>query len=156
MKAKKGEGYISVCILIITICIILSVFITFASCVNIVRLVKRNTKTVLENYVTDTSIKIFNSIKQGSNDLDSLDAYSFTSVLKDYCTFEKSSGYMYHKDADGNVDYYVSAPHIGYTEKGKLRLYAEYTLYVPICFDSVKIATAEIPIKVYVDLDEKY
>ena len=48
IKNKRGDGYIQVCVLIIIICMILSVFVTFAGTVNIVTLMKSNTKTVLE------------------------------------------------------------------------------------------------------------
>ena len=64
IRNKRGEGYIQVCVLIIVICMILSVFVTFASAVNVVRLTERNTKTVLESYVTKNSIEIYNAIKK--------------------------------------------------------------------------------------------
>lgn len=156
IRNKRGEGYVQVCVLVIVICMILSVFVMFASAVNVVRLMRRNSKTVLENYLMKDSIRIYNSIKQGTNDVDSLDANSFCTSLEKFCTFETSGKYLYHKDADGKTDYYISTPHLGFTEKGKLRLYVRYTLYVPIYFDSVKITTAEIPIEVDLDLDERF
>ena len=56
LKNKRGEGYVQVCVLIIVICMILSVFVTFASAVNVVRLTERNSKTVLESYLMKNSI----------------------------------------------------------------------------------------------------
>ena len=72
LKNKRGEGYVQVCVLIIVICMILSVFVTFASAVNVVRLTERNSKTVLESYLMKNSIEIYDSIKQGNNDADSM------------------------------------------------------------------------------------
>ncbi len=156
LKNKSGEGYIQVCVLIIILCMILSVFVTFASAVNVVRLTERNDKTVLETYVTKNSIAIYNSIKQGTNDTDSIDANAYISDLADFCTFVKAGNYYYHKDANGRTEYYISKPTVGFTESGKLRLYVKYTLYVPIYFDNVRISTARIPTTVKLDLDERF
>ena len=156
IKNKRGEGYIQVCVLVIVICMILSVFVTFASAVNVVRLVERNSKTVLESYLTKNSIEIYNSIKQGTNDAEELDSDVFITDLTSFCTFVNVGKYYYHKDANGRTEYYISKPTVGFTETGKLKLYVSYTLYVPIYFDNVRIQTARIPITVNVNLDEKF
>lgn len=156
IKNKRGDGYIQVCVLIIIICMILSVFVTFAGTVNIVTLMKSNTKTVLETYVTKNSIEIYNSIKQGNNSIDSLDTEEYISDLSSFCTFVKQGSYYYHKDASGRTEYYISTPSVGFTEEGRLKLYVSYTLYVPLYFDNVKIQTAQIPITVKLNLDERF
>ena len=156
LKNKRGEGYVQVCVLIIVICMILSVFVTFASAVNVVRLTERNSKTVLESYLMKNSIEIYDSIKQGNNDADSLNANVYITDLADFCTFVKVGNYYYHKDENGRTEYYISKPTVGFTETGKLRLYVSYKLYVPIYFDNVKISTAQIPITVKIDLEERY
>ena len=51
IKNKRGEGYIWICVLVLVICMLLSIFITFASAVNVVRVVEKNSKTVLENFL---------------------------------------------------------------------------------------------------------
>ena len=156
LKNKRGEGYVQVCVLIIVICMILSVFVTFASAVNVVRLTERNSKTVLESYLMKNSIEIYDSIKQGNNDADSLNANVYITDLADFCTFVKVGNYYYHRDENGRTEYYISKPTVGFTETGKLRLYVSYNLYVPIYFDNVKISTAKIPISVKIDLEERY
>ena len=156
LKNKRGEGYVQVCVLIIVICMILSVFVTFASAVNVVRLTERNSKTVLESYLMKNSIEIYDSIKQGNNDADSLNANVYITDLADFCTFVKVGNYYYHRDENGLTEYYISKPTVGFTQTGKLRLYVSYNLYVPIYFDNVKISTAKIPITVKIDLEERY
>ena len=156
LKNKRGEGYVQVCVLIIVICMILYVFVTFASAVNVVRLTERNSKAVLESYLMKNSIEIYDSIKQGNNDADSLNANVYISDLADFCTFVKVGNYYYHRDENGRTEYYISKPTVGFTETGKLRLYVSYNLYVPIYFDNVKISTAKIPITVKIDLEERY
>ena len=156
IRNKKGEGYIQVCVLVIVLCMVLSVFVTFASAVNVVRLSERNTKTVLETYVTKNSIEIYDSIKQGTNDADTIDTDEYISDLTDFCTFVKTGNYYYHRDANGRTEYYISKPTVGFTESGKLRLYVSYTLYIPIYFDNVRISTVNIPTTVKLDLDERF
>ena len=156
LKNKRGEGYVQVCVLIIVICMILSVFVTFASAVNVVRLTERNSKTVLESYLMKNSIEIYDSIKQGNSDADSLNANVYITDLADFCTFVKVGNYYYHRDENGRTEYYISKPTVGFTETGKLRLYVSYNLYVPIYFNNVKISTAKIPITVKIDLEERY
>ena len=156
IKNKRGEGYIQVCVLIIVLCMILSVFVTFASAVNVVRLVERNSKTVLESYLTKNSIVIYNSIKQGNNDADSLNANEYISDLASFCTFEKSGNAYYHRDANRRTEYYISKPTVGFTEDERLRLYVSYTLYVPIYFNNTRISTVKIPTTVKINLDERF
>ncbi len=153
---EVGDGYIHVCVLILVICMILSVFVTFAGAVNVVRLTQRNIKTVLESYVTKNSIEIYNSIKQGNNNAAGINSEEYISDLTDFCTFVKSGAFYYHKDANGRTEYYITRPTVGFTETGKLRLYVSYTLYVPIYFDNVLISTARILISVKLDLEEKF
>ena len=156
VRNKRGEGYIQACVLIIILCMILSVFVTFANAVNTVKLMEYNTKTVLETYVTKNSIDIYNSIKQGNNDIESLDTTEFTTDLVSFCTFVKSGNYYYHKDANGRKEYYITPPTIGFTEEGRLRLYVSYTLCIPLYFDRVRVQTAQIPITVKLNLDERF
>ena len=156
IKNNRGDGYVQVCVLIIVVCMILSVFVTFANSYSTVKLVKRNSKTVLESYLVKNSIEIYNSVKQGNNNADSVDADEYISDLSAFCTFEKSGDFYYHKDDDGDTVYYLSEPAVGLTEHGKLRLYASYTVYVPIKFDGVTIVTAAVPVTVKIDLKEKF
>lgn len=156
IRNKRGEGYIQVCVLIIVICMILSVFVTFASAVNVVRLTERNTKTVLESYVTKNSIEIYNAIKQGDNSVNSLTSSLFVSDLTEFCTFVKSGSLLYHYGADGKADYYITTPAMSLSSDNKLKLLIRYTLYIPMYFDSVRISTVQVPITVKVDLEERF
>lgn len=156
IRNKRGEGYIQVCVLIIVICMILSVFVTFASAVNVVRLTERNTKTVLESYVTKNSIEIYNAIKQGDNTVNSLTSSLFVSDLTKFCTFVKSGSLLYHYGADGKADYYITTPAMSLSNDNKLKLMIRYTLYIPMYFDSVRISTVQVPITVKVDLEERF
>ena len=156
IKNRRGEGYIQTCVLIVTICMILSAFISFVSTVQVVRLVERNTKTVLESHVAKNATTIYNAVKQGGNSAGDINASGFLRGMISFCTLERIGESYYHKDADGQVDYYLSDLTVRYAEDGKLKLCADYTLYVPIVFNSVRVGTACIPTTVRIDFSERF
>ena len=156
MGNKRGEGYVQVCVLVLILCLILSVFLTFVYAVNFVRITERNAETVLENYVMKNSIRIYNSIKQGTNETDAIDAGEYITDLTNFCTFNKIRDRLYHYDGDGNVDYYISEPTVRFAERNKLKLIVTYTTYVPIYFAGTQVTTATIPVTVKLNLEEKF
>lgn len=156
MGNKRGEGYVQVCVLVLILCLILSVFLTFVYAVNFVRITERNAETVLENYVMKNSIRIYNSIKQGTNETDAIDAGEYITDLTSFCTFNKIRDRLYHYDGDGNVDYYISEPTVRFAERNKLKLIVTYTTYVPIYFAGTQVTTATIPVTVKLNLEGKF
>ena len=105
MKSKRAEGYVSTCVMIVIICMLLSVFVTFAVAVNTVKTVKRNSRVVLDSFVMQNSIEIYNSIKQGNNKTDGIDAAEYREALTEFCTLEKRGYCYYNYDSDGNPNY---------------------------------------------------
>ena len=156
MGNKRGEGYVQVCVLVLTLCLILSVFLTFVYAVNFVRITERNAETVRESYVMKNSIRIYNSIKQGTNETDAIDAGEYITDLTSFCTFNKIRDRLYHYDGDGNVDYYISEPTVRFAERNKLKLIVTYTTYVPIYFAGTQVTTATIPVTVKLNLEGKF
>ena len=149
---KKGEGYISICVMVLVICMLLSATMVFAGAVNTVSLAERNAKTVLDSYIMKNSIVIYNSIKNGSSYTESLDADEYTA---DLCSFSSLTrdGDWYKAE---NGSYYITQPIVGFTTDNRLKLYASFTVYVPIEFNGMVIQTAEVPITVTANLDEKF
>ena len=155
-KSRRGEGYIQTCVFIVVFCMLLSAFISFASAVQIVRLVERNTKTVLESYVAENATAIYNAVKQGGNSMGDINGAAFLKDMTSFCTLEKEGESYYHRAVEGQIDYYLSDLTVGYAEDGKLKLCADYTLYVPIVFNGVRVGTARVPTTVRVDFSERF
>ena len=153
LKNKRGEGYVQVCVLIIVICMILSVFITFASTYNVVRLTESNTKTVLESFITKNSIRIYDSIKQGGNVINSIDVSEYISDLQSFCMLAEVGGFLYHNNADGETDYFITKPQV-VIDGERLKLTATYNIYVPMYFNGVYLSLLEIPITIKLDLEQ--
>lgn len=153
---RKGEGYILPCVIIVAVCIFMSVFLTFATSVSVIKQTKRNSRVVLDNYVMTDSIAIYNAIKQGSDKDESLNAAKYRTSLADFCTFVQSGSYYYNYDDDGNTQYWISAPTLSFVKDKSLKIQTDYTIYVPIYFAGVKVGTATVPVSIKSKLTEKW
>ena len=156
LKNKRGEGYILTCVLVLVCSMILSVFVMFASAVNVIRTVRMNSITVLDSHVVKRSIDIYSSIKQGHDRTSSLKEDEYIDALTSFCTFERRGNYLYNYDEDGNEQYHISAPVLAYTEDGCLKVSASYDVIVPIYFAGVKITDAVVPVTVESRLSERW
>ena len=152
----RAEGYVRPCVMIVITCMLLSVFITFAEAVSVVKQTERNSRVVLDNYVMLNSIQIYNSIKTGNDKNPYLDSASYTDSLADFCTFAEEGGYLYNYDRDGNVLFYLSQPVMEYVKDNTLKISVRYTVFVPIRFAGLRVDTAEIPITVTSKFTEKF
>lgn len=156
MRNKRGEGYITTCVMVVIICMLVAVFVTFTTAVSVVRITERNSKIVLDSYVMKNSILIYDSIKNGNDYTVELDEDVYIDDLCDFCTFEKSGSFLYAYSSEGNLKYRISKPMVSFSTEGTLKVYARYTVYVPIDFAGVVISTAEIPITVESKFNEKF
>ena len=156
LKNKRGEGYILTCVLVLVCSMILSVFIMFVNAVNVVRTVRMNTITVLDSHVVRRSIDIYSSIKQGHDRTSSLEEDEYIEALMSFCTFERRGNDLYNYDEDGNEQYHISAPILGYTKDDCLKVSASYEVSVPIYFAGVKITDAVVPVTVESRLSERW
>ena len=102
------------------------------------------------------SILIYDSIKNGNDYTVELDEDVYIDDLCDFCTFEKSGSFLYAYSSEGNLKYRISKPMVSFSTEGTLKVYARYTVYVPIDFAGVVISTAEIPITVESKFNEKF
>ena len=156
MLNKRGDGYITTCVMVVIICMLVAVFVTFTTAVSVVRITERNSKIVLDSYVMKNSILIYDSIKNGNNYTVELDEDVYIDDLCEFCTFEKRGSFLYAYSSEGNTKYRISKPTVSFSTEGTLKVYASYTVYVPIDFAGVVISTAEIPITVESKFNEKF
>ena len=145
-------SYVVPCVITIVLCMILSVTIELIDAIYLVKQTKRNSRVVLDSYVIESAIDIYDSIKRGNNDQVSLDPEAYISSLSGFCTFEKNGRYLYHKDAKGVEDYWISIPQLTCTTETRLTLRIVYIIYIPLYFCGTQVSTAEVPVTV----DSKY
>ncbi len=154
-KSTKGEIYVMVCVFVLVIVTVFSVIFTYASVITEFKVQKTNSEIVFDSFVANNSIIIFNNIKQGKNAASGVNTDAYNEHLKEFCTLDERSGKLYSWDTDGSERYSMTIPEIGFTEDGKLELYASYTMYVPIRFAGVTVTTAEVPVKITSALTSK-
>ena len=61
LKNERGDGYIQACVTILILCMLIAVCLTFVTTVNTIRVVERNTRIVLDSFVMENSIIIYDS-----------------------------------------------------------------------------------------------
>lgn len=156
MKRKSGEGCIEICIFTVIFCIILSVMISFISTVEIIRQTKRNSRVVLDSFVMNNSVDIYDSLKQGEDTVEILDTEKF---ISDFCSFnslQKGTDCLIYTDEHGNKEYSLSKPQMEFTSENRMKIKISYTVNVPLTFAGIKIAEANVPIAVTSNYDKKF
>lgn len=156
MRNKRGDGYIATCVTVVILCMLVAVFMTFTTAVSVVRITEKNSRIVLDSFVMKNSILIYDSIKNGNDYTVELDEDVYIEDFCDFCTFEKSGNFLYAYSSDRKLKYRLSKPNVSFSTEGELKVYASYTVYVPITFGGIVIDTAEIPIKVESRFNDKF
>ena len=156
LKSKKAEGYITPCVLILVFVAIFSIIFTYSASVSKVKLMRENTKVVLDSFVTQNSTEIYNSIKQGNDYTEVIDAEEFRTSLISFCTLEIENGMLYSYDADGKELYHITEPVLSFREANELELVVNYTISIPLWFAGHQFPSANIPIEVTSILTEKF
>ena len=156
LKSTKAEGYITPCVLIIIFVMIFSIIFTYSASISKVNLMRENTKVVLDSFVTQNSTEIYNSIKQGNDYTEAIDAEEFRTSLISFCTLEIENGMLYSYDADGKELYRITEPILTFRNENELELVVTYTISIPMWFAGTQFASANIPIEVTSILTEKF
>ena len=156
MLNKRGDGYIWTCVLVVALCMIIAVFITFTSAVNIVRMTEKNSRIVLDSFVMKNSILIYDSIKNGNDYTSALNENEYIDDLCEFCTFEKNGEFLYAYTSEGELKYKISKPDVSFSSGSTLKIFANYVVYYPVDFNGVMIYTIEIPITVESKFNEKF
>lgn len=156
LKSTKAEGYITPCVLIIIFVMIFSIIFTYSASISKVNLMRENTKVVLDSFVTQNSTEIYNSIKQGNDYTEAIDAEEFRTSLISFCTLEIENGMLYSYDAYGKELYRITEPILSFRNENELELVVDYTISIPMWFAGTQFASANIPIEVTSILTEKF
>ena len=156
LKNKRGDGYIQACVMILILCMLIAVCLTFVTAVNTIRVVERNARIVLDSFVMENSIIIYDSIKNGHDFTEAVDASLFRAKLADYNDLTQSGRYYYHYDPDGDPDYRITAPVLTMTQTNSLKIAANYTITIPLYFAGMQVSTVSVPITVESRLTNKF
>lgn len=156
MRNKRAEGYVSTCIMIFVYCILIAVFLTFVTPINIIRITKRNTYKVIDGYVTMKSIEAYNSIKIGTDTIEDLDKEAFKDYFCEYNGLENNGSALISKTADGKEKFRITGFNFNYLEDKTLKLRVRYIVNLPIGFGNFRIITAKVPVIIQAKLTDKF
>lgn len=156
LKNKRGDGYIQACVMILILCMLIAVCLTFVTTVNTIRVVERNARIVLDSFVMENSIIIYDSIKNGHDFTEAVDVSQFRAKLADYNDLTLSGRYYYHYGPDGDLDYRITTPYLSMTQTNSLKIAANYTITIPIYFAGVKVTQVSIPVTVESKWTDKF
>ena len=144
------------CVMVVVLCMLTAVFIFFVTTASMVRVTKENSQTVLDSYIMKNSIEIYDSIKQGNDYTEALDANVYIDDLCEYCTLVKGSSYLYHYDSNGRLQYRMSRPKITFRQENTLKIQIDYTLYVTVYFNNRAVRNAVVLVTVVSALSERF
>lgn len=156
IKTKNGEGYIMICVLILIISMFIAVFLSFTSAVGIIKQTKRNSRIVLDNYIMQTAVENYDSIKNGSDYTEYLDNDTYIYNFSCFNSLDFYENRMYCYGADGETDYYLTKPIMQFIEEKTMKVSVEYTVCIPLRFMGIKITTVSVPVKIVSKLSQKF
>ncbi len=156
MKNKRGDGYIGTCVMILILCMILSIFIEFVATVNVIRISERNARIVLDSFVMENSIEIYDSIKTGTDFTEVVDVEQYISKYSEYNSLDFNENMLYCVGDDGEELYRQTIPTVRLIEENRLKIIAEYTITVPLYFAGRQVTEVTVPITVTSKFNPKF
>lgn len=156
MKNKRGDGYIGTCVMILILCMILSIFIEFVATVNVIRISERNARIVLDSFVMENSIEIYDSIKTGTDFTEVVDVEQYISKYSEYNSLDFNGNMLYCCGDDGEELYRQTIPTVQLIEENRLKIIAEYTITVPLYFAGHQVTEVTVPITVTSKFNPKF
>lgn len=156
LKSRRGEGYITICVAVVILCMLISIFVTFASAVNIIRQTERNARVVLDSYVMTNSIAIYNAVKQGGDYTGAPDADEYISEFSSFNSLDFRGSLLYCCDENGVEQYHLTKPTLSFVQDHHLKIQVKYNILIPLYFAGVKVTEVNVPITVVSRFDEKF
>ena len=142
--------------MILIYCIAIAVIISFVVTISQIRISKRNTYKIIDGFVMENSINAYNSIKIGTDLLESMDTESFTNYFKTYNNLSQSGDALVSYTDDGEEKYRITNLNVSFIEDNSLKMQVDYTITLPVSFGDFDIMKAEVPITIKSKLTDKF
>ena len=148
LSSIKGGGYISACVYTIVIAMIFSVVLFYAHCMTIIQTTRDNTELVLESFIIDNSVLIYDSIKQGHDLTEYFDEKIYISEISSRFSLDIRGNTLYSNDEKGEMIYAMTNPYVTYKVDKALKLKASYTVIIPVDFVGRRLFDLHVPLTV--------
>lgn len=148
--------YIKTAVIVLITAMILSLVLTYASIMTIVQTTKSNTERVLDSFVIENSIFIFDSIKKGNDFTNAISTEDFINGFSADCTLDNDGSYFYNIDGNGRYIYKLTIPQTTFTVNNTLNLTCRLDILIPIHFAGKQVSEIRIPVTVKSSYNLKY
>ncbi len=161
MNNRRGMGYIFPCVLIVCLFTLLWWGSYYVSLVSMIRTQRDTTELAIDSYVTEQSIVLYTSVRDGSSADSSATTDDCTEAvlekLLDFYPMTEDGGCYYSYFDSGSVRLYISDfsaslasaldtdGNLSYTT---LSVSCSYTLHVPYYFSGGLVTVLEIPVNI--------
>lgn len=148
LKNRLGMSYIQTCVGVLVLALFLWTVLTYASIMTIVQRSQEDNQRVLDSFVTQKSIEIYDSIKRGSNRLETGDfTADYVPQLLTETALAKFDSTVYHIGESGNI--LCQYQDFSVVQDGDtLKLKLVYELTYPVVLLGQETATIRIPLRV--------
>ena len=145
---NRGMAYVKTAMVILVIAMLFSLVLSYAFIMTTVSRVRDDTQRVLDSFCIDKSREIYESIKNGNNDMTS-DIYTteFMSRLVAELGLTRSGENAYH-ERGGNVIFRYTNPLTANLDSDTLSLTTEFDVVIPVSFADRELFELRIPLKV--------
>ena len=145
---NKGGGYITACVITIVIAMILSSVFFYAACITIIQNTREMTEEVMESFIIENAVLIYDSIKQGHDLTEKLNKNVLGSEISSRFSLDFVGNTLYSHDKDGNMIYAMTDPEVTFKVDKSLKLKASYMVAVPVKFAGSRLFFLRIPLTV--------
>lgn len=140
--------YVKTCVYVIIVAMVLSLTLTYASMMTIIQSSKDNTERVLTSYITQNSIEIYQSIKNGTDYIMALDEDQFILLYDQENPLVLSDDHLYSLSDQGDCIFRITIPTVRFTVDHTLNLTCEYQIKIPVEFAGKQVSELMVPITV--------
>lgn len=141
-------SHVKTAVIIMILAMILSVVLTYASIITIISTTKENTQRVLDSFVIQNSQLIYDSIRNGNDFTEHIDANAFLVAFDGELSLDLSGNMLYSEDVEGNVIFKMTDPLTAYQVDNTLKLQTSYDLLIPVRFAGKELFDLRIPVTV--------
>ena len=148
LRNDKGAGYITACVITIAIAMILSSVFFYAECITIIQNTRDMTEEVLESFIIENAVLIYDSIKQGHDLTEQLSKNFLGSEISSRFSLDFVGNTLYSHDKEGYIVYAMTDPELAYKVDKSLKLKASYQVAVPVRVAGKRLFFLRIPLTV--------
>jgi len=140
--------YVKAAVLILMICMVFSVVLTYASLMAMVSKTKEDTKRVLDSFIIENAQEIYNSVKNGNHQAAATYSERLRIRLTEELGLSRAGNTLRHRDSNSAILFSYDNSLTAQITGGVLELKTSFDLVFPIEFAGETLSDLRIPLEV--------